>query len=131
MTQLEDLVAEVLAFSVNSDSVALMGLAKEAVDDGAAQSRPRAIFLFRLEEARSWRPDASADGKLAACILAKCRENCAPSGFGNGLFIGPFSRVLPVLLGREARATDAANRPKVCRERGPGCREDERSSQMK
>jgi hypothetical protein len=40
------LLQKSFAFSVNRDSVALMGFAKEAVDDGAAQSRPRAIFLF-------------------------------------------------------------------------------------
>ena len=40
------LLQKSFAFSVNGDFVALMGFAKEAVDDGAAQSRPRAIFLF-------------------------------------------------------------------------------------
>src|SRR6476619_1460333 len=37
---------------MNDDSVALMRFAMEAIDDGAAQSRPgRVFFSFRLDEA--------------------------------------------------------------------------------
>jgi hypothetical protein len=35
-----------LAILLNNDSVALMRFAVEAIDDGAAQSRPRRVFLF-------------------------------------------------------------------------------------
>jgi len=35
-----------LAFLPKDDSVALMRFAVEAIDDGAAQSRPRRVFLF-------------------------------------------------------------------------------------
>jgi len=35
------LLQKSLAISVNGDSVALMRFAMEAIDDGAAQSRPR------------------------------------------------------------------------------------------
>jgi hypothetical protein len=40
------LLQKSLVISANSDSVALARFAAEAVDDGAAQSRSRAIFLF-------------------------------------------------------------------------------------
>ena len=40
------LLQKCFVFSVNSDSVALMRFAMEAVDDGAAESRSRTIFLF-------------------------------------------------------------------------------------
>jgi len=40
------LLQKCFVFSVNSDSVALMRFAMEAVDDGAAESRSGAIFLF-------------------------------------------------------------------------------------
>jgi hypothetical protein len=40
------LLQNTLAFLPNDDSVALMRFAVEAIDDGAAQSRPRRVFLF-------------------------------------------------------------------------------------
>jgi len=40
------LLQKSLAFLLNSDSVALMRFAMEAIDDGAAQARPRRVFLF-------------------------------------------------------------------------------------
>jgi hypothetical protein len=40
------LLQKSLAAFVNSDSVTLMRFATGAVDDGAAQSRSRAVFLF-------------------------------------------------------------------------------------
>jgi hypothetical protein len=42
------LLQKSFAILVNSDSVAGRRFAAEAGDDGAAQSRPRAIFLFIL-----------------------------------------------------------------------------------
>ena len=39
------LLQKSLAILLNNDSVALMRFAMEAVDDGAAQSRPRRVFL--------------------------------------------------------------------------------------
>jgi hypothetical protein len=40
------LLQKSLAIFVNSDSVALMRFAMEAIDDGAAQSRSGRVFLF-------------------------------------------------------------------------------------
>jgi hypothetical protein len=40
------LLQNTLAFVPKDDSVALMRFAVEAIDDGAAQSRPRRVFLF-------------------------------------------------------------------------------------
>jgi hypothetical protein len=42
------LLRKSLAVFLRSDSVELMRFATEAVDDGAAQSRPETVFLFVL-----------------------------------------------------------------------------------
>jgi hypothetical protein len=68
------------AFAVNNDSVALMRFAMEAIDDGAAQSRPGQFFYsFHLEEAV--RPVAKTAFGQDGVAISKADTAAAMSSF--------------------------------------------------
>jgi hypothetical protein len=97
------LLQNTLAFLPNDDSVALMRFAVEAIDDGAAQSRPRRVFYsFRLGEAV---PDDHPARAIAAVLdLSWVHSELAP--FYPTIGRPSIDPVLMIRAGRGLRVCD-------------------------